>query len=67
MKTVKVHIRLKTTWVLNMLRLFCWLKIKSLIMKLDGLVIYRIYANGKLRKEIALNLKNYERQANHIQ
>ena len=61
MKTVKVHIRLKTTWVLNMLRFFCWLKIKSLIMKLDGLVIYRIYANGKLRKQIALDLKDYER------
>ena len=30
-------------------------------MKLDGLVIYRIYANGKLRKQIALDLKDYER------
>lgn len=66
MAQVEINIEFRTTWIMLVFRLFCWMENIWLLKMLNNAIIARIYVNGKLSQELRLEinhiLKNYERK-----
>jgi len=56
-RTAEVIVETRVTWVVLAVRLSCWLKSKWLLNPLNGAILGRVYVNGKLSKEIRLDIK----------
>jgi len=50
-------IETRITWVVLAVRLCCWLKSKWLLNPLNGALLGRVYVNGKLSREIRLDIE----------
>ena len=53
----EINIEMRTTWVLLIVPLICWLRKKWLLRLLNGMIIARVYQNNKLTSEIRFDIQ----------
>lgn len=56
MEQPQINIEFRTTWIMPLFNLFCWIESKRLLKLLDNAIFARIYVNGKLSKELRFGI-----------